>query len=112
MLLTNLKDEINGDINCAALREVKVNEEQGYPRTLSGALLAATEQEGFGSSNSTFQKSSLHPPNFVVAKKPQNSYLALRFSRTNLFLVMASAGSSETLRFTLTMGVGWRSASR
>ena len=84
-----------------------------YPSTTVPTLLKEDQVEkpsrrGFGFSNSIVTPSS----QFCGTKKPQNSYLALRFSRTNLFLVMASAGSSETLRFTLTMGVGWRSASR
>jgi len=48
MLLSSINASIQGDINCAALRDVKVNTTEGYPRTLSGVLLAATESSGFG----------------------------------------------------------------
>jgi hypothetical protein len=48
MLLTReYGDNVAGEGSCAALRDVMVNEAKGWSRTLSGALLAATEPAGF-----------------------------------------------------------------
>ena len=48
MLLTSING-VAGEDNCAALRGTEVDTENGYPRTLCGALLASTEMAGFGS---------------------------------------------------------------